>query len=145
VRTLQDWEQGRRAPSGAARTLLLVVAKNPRALLDVAWAESGSAARPRRDDTGSKINPTAGGQHRTVGRWFTPPMIGHSRVQFVAATNGSELLSEVIDLSYLKVRRANRLGERHCAAVYCSGDLHCGDVCSISRNCSGATTIETRA
>jgi len=35
-RTLQDWEQGRRAPSGAARTLLLVVAKNPRALLDVA-------------------------------------------------------------------------------------------------------------
>ena len=36
VRTLQDWEQGRRAPSGAARTLLLIVAKNPRALLDVA-------------------------------------------------------------------------------------------------------------
>jgi putative transcriptional regulator len=36
VRTLQDWEQGRRAPSGAARTLLLVAAKNPRALLDVA-------------------------------------------------------------------------------------------------------------
>lgn len=36
VRTLQEWEQGRRAPSGAARTLLLVAAKNPRALLDVA-------------------------------------------------------------------------------------------------------------
>jgi putative transcriptional regulator len=36
VRTLQDWEQGRRAPSGAARTLLMVAAKNPRALLDVA-------------------------------------------------------------------------------------------------------------
>lgn len=36
VRTLQDWEQGRRAPSGAAKTLLLVAAKNPRALLDVA-------------------------------------------------------------------------------------------------------------
>lgn len=36
VRTLQDWEQGRRAPSGAARTLLLIAAKNPRALLDVA-------------------------------------------------------------------------------------------------------------
>ena len=35
VRTLQDWEQGRRAPSGAARTLLLVANKNPRALLDV--------------------------------------------------------------------------------------------------------------
>lgn len=36
VRTLQDWEQGRRAPSGAARTLLLVADKNPRTLLDVA-------------------------------------------------------------------------------------------------------------
>ena len=36
VRTLQEWEQGRRAPSGAARTLLMVADKNPRALLDVA-------------------------------------------------------------------------------------------------------------
>jgi putative transcriptional regulator len=36
VRTLQDWEQGRRAPSGAARTLLLVADRNPRALLAVA-------------------------------------------------------------------------------------------------------------
>ena len=36
VRTLQEWEQGRRAPSGAARTLLMVAARNPRALVDVA-------------------------------------------------------------------------------------------------------------
>lgn len=36
VRTLQDWEQGRRAPSGAARTLLLIAHKNPKALLEVA-------------------------------------------------------------------------------------------------------------
>jgi putative transcriptional regulator len=36
VRTLQDWEQGRRAPSGAARTLLVLVDRNPTALLDVA-------------------------------------------------------------------------------------------------------------
>jgi putative transcriptional regulator len=36
VRTLQEWEEGRRAPSGAARTLLLIAAKNRRALLDVA-------------------------------------------------------------------------------------------------------------
>jgi putative transcriptional regulator len=36
VRTLQDWEQGRRAPSGAARTLLLVADRNPHALLEVA-------------------------------------------------------------------------------------------------------------
>jgi len=35
VRTLQDWEQGRRQPSGAARSLLLVAAKKPRALKDV--------------------------------------------------------------------------------------------------------------
>jgi putative transcriptional regulator len=36
VRTLQDWEQGRRAPSGAAKTLLMVADRNPRALLEVA-------------------------------------------------------------------------------------------------------------
>jgi putative transcriptional regulator len=36
VRTLQDWEQGRRSPSGAARTLLLVADRNPTVLLDVA-------------------------------------------------------------------------------------------------------------
>ena len=36
VRTLQDWEQGRRSPSGAARTLLMIAAKNPQAVLDVA-------------------------------------------------------------------------------------------------------------
>ena len=36
VRTLQEWEQGRRAPSGAARTLLLIAHKNPRVLLEVA-------------------------------------------------------------------------------------------------------------
>ena len=36
VRTLQDWEQGRRAPSGAAKTLLMIAAKNPHALLEVA-------------------------------------------------------------------------------------------------------------
>ena len=36
VRTLQDWEQGRRTPSGAARTLLLIAHKNPMALLEVA-------------------------------------------------------------------------------------------------------------
>jgi putative transcriptional regulator len=36
VRTLQDWEQGRRLPSRAARTLLMIAAKNPAALVDVA-------------------------------------------------------------------------------------------------------------
>lgn len=36
VRTLQEWEQGRRAPSGAARTLLIIAYKHPRALLEAA-------------------------------------------------------------------------------------------------------------
>ena len=36
VRTLQEWEQGRRAPSGPARRLLTIANKNPRALLETA-------------------------------------------------------------------------------------------------------------
>ena len=36
VRTLQGWEQGRKQPSGAARTLLSIAHKNPKALLAVA-------------------------------------------------------------------------------------------------------------
>ena len=36
VRTLQEWEQGRRAPSGPARKLLTIAHKNPRALLETA-------------------------------------------------------------------------------------------------------------
>ncbi len=32
VRTLQDWEQGRRQPSGAAKTLLRIAAQNPEAV-----------------------------------------------------------------------------------------------------------------
>lgn len=36
VRTLQGWEQGRKQPSGAARTLLTIARTNPKALVDVA-------------------------------------------------------------------------------------------------------------
>ena len=36
LRTLQEWEQGRRSPSGAARTLLLIAARDPKILLSVA-------------------------------------------------------------------------------------------------------------
>lgn len=36
VRTLQGWEQGRKQPSGAARTLLTIARTNPKALLAVA-------------------------------------------------------------------------------------------------------------
>ena len=35
VRTLQGWEQGRKKPSGAARTLLSIAHTNPKALLAV--------------------------------------------------------------------------------------------------------------
>jgi putative transcriptional regulator len=35
ARTLQDWEQGRREPTGAARTLLRVAAKHPKVLLSL--------------------------------------------------------------------------------------------------------------
>jgi putative transcriptional regulator len=35
ARTLQDWEQARRAPTGAARTLLLITVKNPLMLLNL--------------------------------------------------------------------------------------------------------------
>jgi putative transcriptional regulator len=34
VRTLQEWEQGRRSPSGAARTLLNIALRHPDILLE---------------------------------------------------------------------------------------------------------------
>lgn len=36
ARTLQDWEQGRREPTGAAKTLLRVAAKHPEVLRELA-------------------------------------------------------------------------------------------------------------
>jgi putative transcriptional regulator len=38
IRTLQDWEQGRRQPSGAAKTLLRVACKHPRVVREAAMA-----------------------------------------------------------------------------------------------------------
>jgi putative transcriptional regulator len=35
ARTLQDWEQGRREPTGAARTLLKVAVKHPKLLREL--------------------------------------------------------------------------------------------------------------
>ncbi|MEM7735808.1 MAG: helix-turn-helix domain-containing protein [Deinococcota bacterium] len=35
VRTLQDWEQGRREPSGAAQTLLKVASRHPEVLREL--------------------------------------------------------------------------------------------------------------
>ena len=36
VRTLQEWEQGRRSPTGAAKTLLRVAQNHPEVLLEIA-------------------------------------------------------------------------------------------------------------
>ena len=38
TRTLQDWEQGRREPTGAARTLLRVASTHPKVLRELAAA-----------------------------------------------------------------------------------------------------------
>lgn len=39
VRTLQNWEQGRREPEGPARALLKVASRNPQAVLDALHSE----------------------------------------------------------------------------------------------------------
>lgn len=36
VRTLQEWEQGRKAPSGAAQSLLKLVSRHPELLAELA-------------------------------------------------------------------------------------------------------------
>lgn len=38
VRTLQNWEQGRRSPEGPAKALLKVASHNPRAILEALHA-----------------------------------------------------------------------------------------------------------
>lgn len=43
VKTLQNWEQGRRVPEGAARVLLQVVAKHPEVIWDVVKIKSTAA------------------------------------------------------------------------------------------------------
>ncbi len=41
VRTLRNWEQGRRVPQGPARVLLQVAARHPEAVLDVVQTKAG--------------------------------------------------------------------------------------------------------
>jgi putative transcriptional regulator len=43
VRTLRNWEQGRRTPEGAARVLLQVAAKHPEVIWDVVKVKSTRA------------------------------------------------------------------------------------------------------
>jgi len=38
MRTLQNWEQGRRSPEGPARVLLMVAARNPQVVLEAVQA-----------------------------------------------------------------------------------------------------------
>jgi putative transcriptional regulator len=40
VRTLQDWEQGRRQPSGAAQTLITIAEQQPKVLKQVLKAQA---------------------------------------------------------------------------------------------------------
>lgn len=39
IRTLQNWEQGRRKPEGPAKALLRVASRNPKAVLEALHAE----------------------------------------------------------------------------------------------------------
>ena len=39
VRTLPNWEQGRRKPEGPAKALLRIASKNPKAVLDALHAK----------------------------------------------------------------------------------------------------------
>lgn len=42
VRTLQNWEQGRRKPEGPAKALLRIASKNPRAVLEALHDEKAA-------------------------------------------------------------------------------------------------------
>lgn len=44
VRTLQNWEQGRRQPEGPARALLIVTAKQPKVVLEALYYNQYPAA-----------------------------------------------------------------------------------------------------
>jgi len=45
VGTLRNWEQGRRKPEGPAKVLLMVAARHPEALLDIAGEKTPRAKR----------------------------------------------------------------------------------------------------
>lgn len=47
VRTLQNWEQGHRAPTGAARTLLRVMQISPRAVMEAVHPRVTRSSRRR--------------------------------------------------------------------------------------------------
>ncbi|MDP3636722.1 MAG: helix-turn-helix domain-containing protein [Azonexus sp.] len=53
VRTLQDWEQGRREPSGVARTLLRIASQNPEAVKAIALHRTHLASIAEAEDAGN--------------------------------------------------------------------------------------------
>lgn len=59
VRTLQDWEQGRRSPRGPARALILVARHDPKTVLEAIYGASAAArlGRTRRGRPGAKRAP----------------------------------------------------------------------------------------
>lgn len=62
VKTLQNWEQGRRSPHGAARVLLQVAARHP----DAVWDVVGTTAS----------TPESTGDHKTErSTWFGAPTV----------------------------------------------------------------------
>jgi putative transcriptional regulator len=57
-RTLQEWEQGRRNPSGAARTLLTIAHRRPEAILEAIGAGNEPEVSPK--DSRSARSSAAG-------------------------------------------------------------------------------------
>ena len=57
VRTLQEWEQGRREPNGAAKTLIKIAALHPQVLRKIATEEAkrGQIAQSHEDQEGSRL------------------------------------------------------------------------------------------
>jgi putative transcriptional regulator len=61
VKTLRDWEQGRRQPQGPARVLLQVAARHPKAVGDVIRP----APRQSRPSTNQSLESTVGREEKT--------------------------------------------------------------------------------
>lgn len=100
VRTLQEWEQGRRVPSGPARTLLMVADRNPKVLLDVARLythQSGAAAE------GDDADTRQGSLHRllieAISGGLAPPRSPQMIILFGSLAGNNARADSDIDLA----------------------------------------------
>src|SRR5688572_14763716 len=59
-RTLQEWEQGRRNPSGAARTLLTIAHRRPEAILEAMGSGDEPEGATKKRDRVSRGSVTGG-------------------------------------------------------------------------------------